>query len=110
MSTDKSSHANTAGSPAPQSPLVEARKPDSPPQPVRLRPRRRDALGRVGFTLAEAARALGTRPDAFRRLVERHARVEGEETIARLTGGVTARKRHGMGRWLVTIPAALRGE
>ena len=75
----------------------------------RRAPQRRERLGRVGFTIAEAARALGTRPEALRRLVERHARAEGDETIARLTGGIVARKRNGLGRWLVIIPAELRG-
>lgn len=78
------------------------------PRSIARTSRRRDKLGRVGFTIAEAARALGTRPDALRRLVERHARAEGDETIARLTGGIVARKRNGLGRWLVIIPAELR--
>jgi hypothetical protein len=63
---------------------------------------------RWGFSIREAARALGMTPDALRRLVERHALREGDETVARLTGGITARKRVGMGRWLVQIPAELR--
>ena len=74
------------------------------------RPRRRERLGRVGYSIVEAARALGKRPDALRRLVEHHAVAEGDETVARLTGGIVARKRKGMGRWMVTIPAELRGE
>jgi hypothetical protein len=48
------------------------------------------------------------RPTALRRLIERHSRAEGDEAVARLTGGIVARKRHGMGRWLVVIPAELR--
>jgi len=71
--------------------------------------RSRESLGRIGFTIAEAADALGMRSDALRRLVERHARAEGDETIARLTGGIVARKRNGLGRWLVVIPSELRG-
>jgi hypothetical protein len=71
-------------------------------------PRRRERLGRIGFTIAEAARALGVRPDAFRRLVERHARREGDEQVARLSAGVVARKRNGLARWVVIIPAELR--
>ena len=71
-------------------------------------PHRRDVLGRVGFSITEAARALGVRPDALRRLVERHARAEGDESVARLNGGIVARKRVGLGRWFVTIPAELR--
>jgi hypothetical protein len=78
--------------------------------PKIARRRRRATLGRVGFSIAEAARALGVRADALRRLVERHARAEGDETVARLTGGIVARKRTGMGRWLVLIPAELRTE
>jgi hypothetical protein len=62
----------------------------------------------VGYSIADAARALGMTSTALRRLIERHSRAEGEETIARLTGGIVARKRHGMGRWLVVIPAELR--
>jgi hypothetical protein len=72
------------------------------------RARRRDALGRVGFTINEAARALGMKAPALRRLVERHAEVEGDEHVARLTGGILARKRKGLGRWLVIIPSGLR--
>ena len=71
--------------------------------------RSRESLGRIGFTIAEAADALGMRSDALRRLVERHARAEGDETIARLTGGIVARKRNGLGRWLVVLPSELRG-
>jgi hypothetical protein len=67
------------------------------------------AIGRVGFTIAEAALSLGMRPDALRRLIERHARAEGDEAVARLTGGIVARKRKGLRRWLVVIPAELRG-
>ena len=74
------------------------------------RPRPRPALRRIGYTVAEAARALGKRPDALRRLIEHHATAEGDEAVARLTGGIVARKRKGMGRWMVTIPAELRGE
>lgn len=72
------------------------------------RARPRGALGRVGFSITEAARSLGTRPDALRRLVERHGRAEGEEVVARLNGGIVARKRLGFGRWMVVIPAELR--
>jgi hypothetical protein len=68
-----------------------------------------EAIGRVGFTVTEAALSLGMRPDALRRLIERHARAEGDEAVARLTGGVVARKRRGLRRWLVVIPAELRG-
>ncbi len=70
--------------------------------------RRRDALGRIGFTIAEAASALGTRAPALRRHVERHAEAVGDEVIAHLTGGITARKRRGHGRWLILIPPELR--
>lgn len=52
-------------------------------------------IGRVGFSIAEAARALGVRPAAFRALVERHAQAEGDEVVARLSGGIVARKRNG---------------
>jgi hypothetical protein len=74
------------------------------------RRRRHSALGRVGYSIPEAARALGKRSDALRRLIERHAVAEGDEIVARLTGGIVARKRKNMGRWMVVIPAALRGE
>ena len=77
-------------------------------KPRRLR--RPEALGRIGYTVSEAARALGKRPDALRRLIEHHATAEGDEAVARLTGGIVARKRKGMGRWMVTIPAELRGQ
>jgi hypothetical protein len=69
---------------------------------------RRAGLRRVGFSVADAASALGMSPAALRRLIERHARAEGDEAVARLTGGIVARKRNGMGRWLVVIPADLR--
>lgn len=72
-------------------------------------PLRAMALRRVTFSLAEAAIALGTRPNALRRLVERHSRLEGAEHVARLSGGIVARKRQGMGRWVLIIPADLRG-
>ena len=65
-------------------------------------------LGRVGFSIAEAAASLGVRSDALRRLVERHACAEGNEIVARLSGGIVARKRNGLGRWLVVIPSELR--
>jgi hypothetical protein len=81
---------------------------NSPTTTGSTRLRHRQGLGRVGFSIAEAARMLGQTSDALRRLVERHARREGDETIARLTGNIVARKRIGMGRWLVTIPAELR--
>jgi hypothetical protein len=69
---------------------------------------RSEGLGRLGYSIADAAQALGMRPTALRRLIERHSRAEGDEAVARLTGGIVARKRHGMGRWLVVIPAELR--
>jgi len=72
--------------------------------------RRRKALGRIGFEMAEAARALGKRPEALRRLVEHHAQEEGDEIVARLVGGIVARKKRGYGRWTIFIPAALRDE
>jgi hypothetical protein len=76
---------------------------------VERRPGLRQAgLGRVGFSIADAASALGMSPAALRRLIERHARAEGHEAVARLNGGIVAHKRHGMGRWLVIIPADLR--
>lgn len=65
-------------------------------------------IGRVGFSIAEAARALGVRPAAFRALVERHAQAEGDEVVARLSGGIVARKRNGFRCWLVVIPSELR--
>jgi hypothetical protein len=77
--------------------------------PRRRRPRRA-SLRRLGYSLAEVARAIGQRPDALRRLVERHAEAEGDELVARLTGGMVARKRKGMGRWMVVIPPTLRAE
>ena len=69
----------------------------------------RQRLGRITYTVPEAARAMGMRPDALRRLIERHAQAEGDETVARLSAGVVARKRKGLGRWAVIIPAELRG-
>ncbi len=65
-------------------------------------------LGRVGYSIADAAGALGMSSAALRRLIERHARAEGDEAVARLNGGIVARKRVGMARWLVIIPAELR--
>jgi hypothetical protein len=66
------------------------------------------ALPRVTFTIAEAALAMGMRPASLRRLIERHARAEGDETVARLSAGVVARKRRGFARWAVVIPSELR--
>jgi hypothetical protein len=77
--------------------------PDPNPEPYDVR-----RLGRVTFTVAEAARMMGTQADAFRRLVERHARVEGDELVARLSAGVVARKRRDLARWVVLIPQSLR--
>jgi hypothetical protein len=77
--------------------------------PGSSRDRHGEPLGRIGFTIAEAAVALGVRPDALRRLVERHARAEGDEMVARLSAGIVARRRVGLRRWLVVIPAELRG-
>jgi hypothetical protein len=51
---------------------------------------------------------MGTRAGALRRLVERHARLEGDELVARLTAGVVARKRRGFARWAFVIPRDLR--
>lgn len=77
--------------------------------PTRHR-RRRAALHRIGFSISEAARALGVRPPALRRLVERHAVDEGDERVARLTGGLVAHRRKGFGRWLVILPADLQAK
>jgi hypothetical protein len=68
----------------------------------------RAPIGRVAYTVTEAARALGQSPDSLRRMIERHARFEGSEHVARLSAGIVARKRTGLGRWLVLIPPALR--
>jgi hypothetical protein len=87
---------------------MDPKESTTPTPPTPRHARRREKLGRVGFTVGEAARALGTRPDALRRLVERHARAEGDEHVARLSGGIVARKRVGLGRWLVIIPTELR--
>ena len=67
-----------------------------------------DPLGRIGFSIAEAARALGMRPAALRRLIERHAEAEGDEAVARLSGGIVARRRANLRRWIVVIPPSLR--
>jgi plasmid maintenance system antidote protein VapI len=80
-----------------------ARKP-APPGEVRALAR----TDRVAFTIDEAARALGTQPEALRRLVARHAKTEGDELVARLSGGIVVRRRQGLRRWLVVIPADLR--
>jgi hypothetical protein len=65
-------------------------------------------MGRIGFSTREAARALGKREPALRRHFERHGVAEGDEIVARLPGGIVARKRKGQGRWFVVIPAELR--
>jgi hypothetical protein len=65
-------------------------------------------MSRVTFSVDEAARAMGMRPAALRRLIERHAASEGDEIVARLSAGVVARKRHGFARWTVVIPPDLR--
>lgn len=52
---------------------------------------------------------LGTKADALRRTIERHAVAEGEELVARLNHGVVARRRKDLGRWSVHLPPALLG-
>jgi hypothetical protein len=66
-----------------------------------------NAARRVLFSVAEAARMLGRRPEALRRLIERHAQREGDEIVARLSAGVVARKRVGFAYWAVIIPKDL---
>ena len=77
--------------------------------PRRRRPRKpRHPLRRIGFTVSEVAPALGQRPETLRRQIERHAVLEGDEQVSRLTGGIVARKKLGQGRWLLTVPLTLR--
>ncbi len=63
---------------------------------------------RIAFAVAEVAQMLGQEPAALRKTFERHAVAVGDEMVARLPGGIEARKRKGMARWLVFVPAGLR--
>lgn len=65
-------------------------------------------LHRIHFTVAEGARAIGSKPEAFRRMIERLAQKEGEELVARLSAGIVARKNVGSLKWCVFIPKELR--
>ena len=78
-------------------PIPEARK----------RLRKANRLVRLLYSVAEAARMLGHRPDALRRTIERHAVAEGDELVARLNHGLVARRRKDMGRWSVHVPQSL---
>ena len=69
-----------------------------------------DGHPRIAFAVAEVAQMLGLEPAALRKTIERHAVAVGDEMVARLPGGIEARKRKGMARWLVFVPAELRDE
>ena len=49
----------------------------------------------------------GEKAETLRRLVERHAVVEGDELVARLSHGIVARRRKDMGRWTLRVPREL---
>lgn len=70
-------------------------------------PQRAD-LPRIGFSMAEAARMIGKRPDALRREIERVVVAEGDELVARLVAGIVARRRKNGGKWFVIVPSGLR--
>jgi hypothetical protein len=83
---------------------------DKSPAPTSPRHRlagRRPALPRVAFSVAEAAKMLGRRPDALRRQIERQALVEGDEKVAKLIAGIVARKKKDGGRWFIIVPPML---
>lgn len=81
------------------------------PKKDELKPRRarRPHLPRLLFTLSEAAAMLGQKPGALRRTVERRALKEGDELVAHLSHGITAKRHQSAGRWLVHIPEGLLG-
>jgi len=78
-------------------------------QPSRT-PSAADRHPRIAFAVAEVAQMLGQEAAALRKTIERHAVAVGDEMVARLPGGIEARKRNGMARWLVFVPAELRDE
>ena len=54
------------------------------------------------YSMTKAARALGVRRNALKRLIWEHSNAERDEFIARIAPSVVARKR-GSARWIVTI-------